>query len=549
MVDAALLASLIIIPILLLFFNILVIARYVDRDGIKGHYPSLILVIILLFVAEFTVFLFPIDIGNKAGLSNLTGDPSSVTTGSIDIALLWEGLFFTIVFLLIFVVPFAIFYYEESDEGTEPTRIRKLCCCNLHQALCISILYEIIVIFIAGSILAVSFTLASKAKIEVSSVIITATVFELPSISQVACGNGACSWRKNILSIDTTFIIYSAALVCGFSNILFSIYTGVGFVALPYYGVMNFLSRPRILSAMDAMNARGKLRVRSSELFEIANDLGKRMAEAAEENFLVRSQSSQSNTTTFVFGWFSSKARRDAGHLSELNRLKILSTSLEKDLEAFSLSDPIRWRQIYNPWLFVTQLAGGLVAAVFSLLWLLHIILYMLISPPILGFFNTALTAMDKSFPPLSTLLLFILASHLLFSAISGAFAFGTRIFLINVHSMEPGKTLLNSFFFNAGLILLLTLPIVQFLRDAFASYASHSDTLVFGEQFRSIDGFRTLYQYNAYLFLMLTFSLLALLYFSFCPSRDEQTKILLKKLREHIKKRPAREIELTSWK
>jgi hypothetical protein len=94
MVDAALLASLIIIPILLLFFNILVIARYVDRDGIKGHYPSLILVIILLFVAEFTVFLFPIDIGNKAGLSNLTGDPSSVTTGSIDIALLYGKAYF-----------------------------------------------------------------------------------------------------------------------------------------------------------------------------------------------------------------------------------------------------------------------------------------------------------------------------------------------------------------------------------------------------------------------------------------------------------------------
>ena len=65
MVDAALLASLIIVPILLLLFNVLLIARYADKEAAKGHYCSLVLVILLFFISEFTVLLFSIDVGNK----------------------------------------------------------------------------------------------------------------------------------------------------------------------------------------------------------------------------------------------------------------------------------------------------------------------------------------------------------------------------------------------------------------------------------------------------------------------------------------------------
>jgi len=544
MVDAALLASLIIVPILLILFNILLIARYADKDAAKGHYFSLVLVVLLFFISEFTVLLFSIDVGNKGGLANLTGNLSESSTGSIDIALLWQGLFFTIVVLLVFVVPFLIFYYEESDEGETPNRVRRLCGFNLHQALCLSILYELVVLFIAGSILAITFTLASKAHLEISSLIVPINIFVPPNPSQQSCGSGSCTFKKGILDIDTTFVVYAAALTCGVSNVLFSIYLGVGFISLPYYGVTNFISRPKILSTIDATNARGKLRARSSELFEIADDLGKRMADAAEQNFLFKSRSNES------ISWFSGRARRNAGLQTEFKRLKLLSASLENDLETFHLSDPINWKQIYNPWLFILQLAGGVVAGFFSLFWILHIILFMLFSPPVSGFFNSVLSAFDKGFPPASTLLIFLLTCHLLFSAMAGAFSLGTRIFFINVHQMEVGKTLLNSFFFNAGLVLLLTLPLVQFLSDAFASYGQHSETAVFGTQFRSIDGFQTLYKYNVFLFLMLSMSLLSLLYFCFCPNRAAQTKLLSKKLKENIKKRPERrEIELTTWK
>lgn len=546
MVDVALLASLIIVPILLILFNVLIVARYADREAAKGHVGALVLVVLLFFFAEFTVLLFSIDVGNQAGLANLTGDPLSASTGGFDIALLWQGLFFTIVILLVVIIPFSIFYYEESDEGDEPNRIRRCCGVNLHQALCIAVAYELVVLFIAGAILAITFIYASKAHLEISSVIVSSAIFVPPFVSQEACGTGSCTFKQGTLIIDTTFIVYAAALTCGLSNILFSIYLGVGLISLPYYGVSNFIFRPKILSTIDTTNARGKLRVRSSELFIIAEDLGNRMTDAAEQNFLFRSRSKGS------IGWFSSRARRNAGHQIELKRLRVLSASLESDLEAFHLSDPMKWRQLYNPWLFILQLAGGILAGFFSLMWILHIILFMLISPPVSGFFNSVLLATDKTFPPASTLLIFLLTSHLLFSSIAGAFTLGTRIFFINVHQMIVGKTLLNSFFFNAGLLLLLTLPLVQFLRDSFALYAHNSDTYVFGEQFRSIDGFATLYQYNVFLLLMLVMSLLSILHFCFCPNRDAQTKLLIKKLKENIRKRPERrerEIELTTWK
>jgi hypothetical protein len=51
-----------------------------------------------------------------------------------------------------------------------------------------------------------------------------------------------------------------------------------------------------------------------------------------------------------------------------------------------------------------------------------------------------------------------------------GNFKFGLRIFIIfPIHPMKLGATMLNSFLFNVGLILLTSLATVQFCTNAFA--------------------------------------------------------------------------------
>lgn len=45
-----------------------------------------------------------------------------------------------------------------------------------------------------------------------------------------------------------------------------------------------------------------------------------------------------------------------------------------------------------------------------------------------------------------------------MFCTINGGFSFGLRMFLMNVHEMEPHDTLITSLVFNGGFFLLLSL-------------------------------------------------------------------------------------------
>jgi LMBR1 domain-containing protein 1 len=144
----------------------------------------------------------------------------------------------------------------------------------------------------------------------------------------------------------------------------------------------------------------------------------------------------------------------------------------------------------------------------------------MLFNPPLHPFLNTYLGFFDAFFPLFGTLTIGILGLYLLLCASTGAAKFGTRFFLISVHPLEPHKTLLNSFMFNVQLVLLCVLPTVQFCTDAFSQYARNTDAgVIFGSQFKYIYGFRFFWQYNVFLFTILSFTLLSGIYFGIFPS------------------------------
>jgi hypothetical protein len=71
---------------------------------------------------------------------------------------------------------------------------------------------------------------------------------------------------------------------------------------------------------------------------------------------------------------------------------------------------------------------------------------------------NTYFIQFDNWFPLFGTISIAIFGLYLLLAVAKGNAKFGTRFFLIKVHPMEPGKTLMNSFMFNVALVLLCTL-------------------------------------------------------------------------------------------
>ena len=75
-----------------------------------------------LSLACFGVLLLPMDVANRnSAFAAAVASSSGVWGGSdgeaLDMTFLWEVVLLSIVIMVLGVIPFAIFYYEESGEG------------------------------------------------------------------------------------------------------------------------------------------------------------------------------------------------------------------------------------------------------------------------------------------------------------------------------------------------------------------------------------------------------------------------------------------------
>jgi LMBR1 domain-containing protein 1 len=241
--------------------------------------------------------------------------------------------------------------------------------------------------------------------------------------------------------LQVTFIIYLAALMSFVGWFIFAIYVGIGFIALPIDCINAFRYRPRPLAFTELQKQRKALRDRASELMKVAYDLGRKNVEFSEQ------------------GHSGSERRKNKrANATEMNRYRVLVDLLEGDMEKFQMSDPQYYRQYYNPFVPWAKLLGGIISVVLTVVWVVHIIIYMLFSPPLYPFLNNYFTWFDTWFPLFGTISIAVFALYLLLAVAKGNTKFGTRFFLIKVHPMEAGKTLLNALVFNVALILLAVL-------------------------------------------------------------------------------------------
>ncbi|KAK4392312.1 LIMR family protein [Sesamum angolense] len=85
---------------------------------------------------------------------------------------------------------------------------------------------------------------------------------------------------------------------------------------------------------------------------------------------------------------------------------------------------------------------------------------------------------------------------YLLLAVIAGATMLGLKVVFITIHPMKWGATLMNSFLFNVGLILLCSISVIQFCATAFAYYAQATAAQeIFGHTLQSLRGIKYLYK------------------------------------------------------
>lgn len=93
----------------------------------------------------------------------------------------------------------------------------------------------------------------------------------------------------------------------------------------------------------------------------------------------------------------------------------------------------------------------GIITALIAVIWIIHIVLYMIVQPSVTPFLNEYFLWFDKWFPLFGVLSVAVFSLYLLAACVKGCFKFGLRLVLFTLHPMKPNGTYMNSFLFNCG--------------------------------------------------------------------------------------------------
>jgi LMBR1 domain-containing protein 1 len=270
--------------------------------------------------------------------------------GGLDLVLVWQIAYCIIAGLVVVIIPFFIFYYENDDEGmgsregsegsmVAAASIRfksfkaSLCSACIYTFICLVI--GVIAFFVLYHYIAttrmpyklIQVGVGSSAFQEAPAAFVARCPTTPGSTAVCPCGTGTCTAADSILEMEVTIVIFLAAIMSFVGWFLFSIYVGIGFIAMPLDCFNAFIHRPKMLSTSEARNQRKVLMKRSEELIKVGDEMAKRLIDAQDG---AKNKSERKNAVKV--------------HKVEVNRFKLLVDLLEKDLEEFQLGDPQNYK-------------------------------------------------------------------------------------------------------------------------------------------------------------------------------------------------------------
>mmetsp|Transcript_4613 Transcript_4613/g.6310 ORF Transcript_4613/g.6310 Transcript_4613/m.6310 type:complete len:548 (-) Transcript_4613:238-1881(-) len=547
MVDVFLIVATVVTFLILLVAGLYLLVYFQHPDDKWDAYAPKLVVITGFVIACATVLLLPLDVANNEGYAGCDGYDTRLC-GGLNMELFWDIFYWLIPIYVFILIPFSTFYYEADDGmlmagtsvGAKP-----------NSRICEALKYQLVTTVVFGLIFGLCYLFLNDTDIPVreftqrggmgSGAIYTidpqydingTTAFSSDQLADMGTADAAAlaqvarNSTLGSIQLQVNVSTYFAGLMAFIGWWFFAIFGGIGLSSLPLDLILDFVNRPRHMDAVEYAEAQLSLRERVNELV----DLGELIKMEEEE----KEQGGANNGG----GWFNRqarlKAREDRKTVMQFKQAVFL---LEKDVEDFQNCTANYGR--FNPLIPFFALIFGLCGSIVSLFWILHIILYVLPNPPIDPFLNTYFRWFDGWFPLFGVLSVLVFSFYLLICAVKGCFKFGLRFpGIIHLHPMKKGKTYMSSFLFNIALILLCSLPVVQFCVDAFSDYARYSTVYqVFGTQIRYLKFFKWFWTNNVFVYAFLVISLLTSLYLA-CRPRDTSANSL--ELRDRLRARRA---------
>ncbi|KAF1898159.1 hypothetical protein Lal_00032924 [Lupinus albus] len=294
-------------------------------------------------------------------------------------------------------------------------------------------------------------------------------------------------------TMRATFPEYVVALATIVGSVLFAIFGGVGIASLPLGLIFSFIRRPKAV-------------ITRSQYIKEATELGKKAKELkkAAESLHQEERSG-------------SKGRKFRKNVKEVEKELF---HLEEDVKLLEEMYP-QGEKAETSWAltvlgYLAKLVLGILGLIVSVAWVAHIIIYLLIDPPLSPFLNEVFIKLDDVWGLLGTAAFAFFCFYLLLAVIAGAMMLGLRLVFVTIHPMKWGGTLMNSFLFNVGLILLCSISVIQFCSTAFAYYAQATAAQeIFGHTLESLRGIKYLYKYNVFQIAFVVLAGLTFVYYA----------------------------------
>jgi len=409
--------------------------------------------------------------------------------------------------MLVVLIPFAIWYYE-SDNITDIEDDNKGRCSGPFWT---ALAYTCLGFVVFMVLLLVLWSQIGQANIPVTliaqhySLVLPVTNPMLHNTRNCLLTQG-CQVAVFSWVIPVTFPVYLMAFLSFIGWFFFSTFVGVGFMALPLDLIYGFVRRPKPMSTKVYFEERTSLGQRANKLIKV----GEKM-----EELIVKGES---------------RTRRqkldDSRNIRTLEKHYYL---LKKDLDILNIAHKLKGG---NPLWYFMLLFNGIVSIVLSVTWILHMCIFMIPTNPQYTFLNAFFIILENAFgsggafPLLGIVAFAIYSFYLMACAAKGNFKLGIRFLFWKIYPMEVNNTLMNAFLVNTWVLLLVSVPTVQFSAFAFPIYVRYTSIdMLFGVQSKFLTFFRYFWVNNVFIWWMLVVALLTTLYLS-CRPRDDNKAV-----------------------
>jgi len=177
-----------------------------------------------------------------------------------------------------------------------------------------------------------------------------------------------------------------------------------------------------------------------------------------------------------------------------------------------------------NPLIPIIKLILGILSIGIAFSWILHIGIFILPPQPKSQFLNLFFITLEGvgggKFPLFGIIAYAIWALYLLVAVVKGNFKLGVRFLIWKVYPMEVNGTLMNAFLANTWVILLCSIPAVQFCVRAFPVYATDTAIdMLFGVQAQWAIFFKYFWANNVFIYVIIILNGITLFYLLIFPN------------------------------